>query len=130
MSLQEALDDVIEALQTLVLLLSVHVLHQFNRSPIDFDKCYNDAIAWAVGLNDNVLTNECAFKVINLESDMGNQLDQIGIWSVFPISLPLNSEWVILVIRYGHFQTRKINLTLKVRVCRDTDMIEFHSFKI
>jgi len=112
------------------LLSSVGVLHQFYRSPIDLYKCYDDTIAWAVRLNDDVLTNERAVKVINLKSDMGNQLDQIGIWSVFPISLPLNSEWIVLVIRYGNLQMRKINLTLKVRGCRDTNMIEFHSVEI
>jgi hypothetical protein len=34
------------------------------------------------------------------------------------------------VIRYGNLQMRKINLTLKVRGCRDTNMIEFHSVEI
>ncbi len=111
-------------------LRSFDVLHQFYRSPIDLNKSYDDAIAWAIRLNYDVLANECAVKVINLESNMGNQLDQIGIWSVFPISLPLNSEWIILVIRYGYLQMRKINLALKVRGCRDADMIEFHSIEI
>ena len=111
-------------------LRSVDVLHQFYRGPIDLNKSYDDAIAWAVRLNYDVLANKCAVKIIYLESNMGDQLDKIGIWSVCPISLPLNSEWIILVIRYGYLQMRKINLALKVRSCRDADMIEFHSIEI
>lgn len=111
-------------------LRSVDVLHKFYRSPTDLDKGYDDAIAWAVRLNYDVLASEGAVKVINLESNMGNQLDQIGVWSVFPISLPLNPEWIFLVIRYGYLQMRKINLALEVRGCRNADMVEFHGMRI
>ena len=105
-------------------------LHQFHRRPIDLDKGYENAIARAIRLNDDFLAIEGTVKVINLERNMGNALDQTGVWRVFPISLPLNPEWIVLMIRNRHLQMWKINLAIKLRGCRNADMVEFHKMGI
>jgi hypothetical protein len=102
-----------------VFLRSVDVLHKFYRSPTDLDKGYDDAIAWAVRLNYDVLASEGAVKVINLESNMGNQLDQIGVWSVFPISLPLNPEWIF--ISPSKFAVVGMPIWLNFMACESAD---------
>ena len=93
-----------------MVLCTVDILHQFNRSPIDFDKSDDDTVAWTVGLDNDVFASQGFVKIINFKSNMGDQLDQVGVWSAFPISLSLNPDWIIFVIRYGYLQMRNINL--------------------
>jgi hypothetical protein len=40
-------------------------------------------------------------------------LDDVGIWRVFPIPLPLDAERIVLVIAHGDLQARKIDFSIK-----------------
>jgi len=49
-------------------------------------------------MNDNFLPCKCSIQVIHLEGNVRNLLNKVRIWSVIPITLPLNPKRIALVI--------------------------------
>lgn len=101
-------------------------LHEFNGSPIYLDEGYYNTGTWTVWLYDDLLPHQSCFEIINIKSYMGNFYNQFWIRCIIPIPLPLNSEWVVLVIANGKFKVGQINFAIKSFRCRDSNMVIFH----
>src|SRR5690242_12161860 len=78
-------------------------LKQFDRRTIHFDECDYHPRTWTVGCDDNLVMSNGSRQVIHFERDMRNGLYQVKIRGILPISLPLNSEGIVLVIADRHF---------------------------
>ena len=57
------------------------------------DHGYPDPRAGAVRWNQNLLSNQCGGKIVDLESYMRNGLDRLGIGRIPVKSHPLNATW-------------------------------------
>jgi hypothetical protein len=59
-----------------------------------------------VRFNDDSLSFQRSSEVVNLENEVRNRLDEIRIGRVVPVPLPLDTEWVVAMVAYGHLQVR------------------------
>jgi hypothetical protein len=99
-------------------------LHQLDGCPSDLDEGNPDAWAGAVRFDDDVVTSQRILQVVDLEGDVGNGFHKIGIRRAFPITLPLDTKGIVLMITHRHLQVREWDLALEPRCCRDANVVE------
>jgi hypothetical protein len=79
-------------------------LHQLDRCAAHLDEGHRDAGARLVGLDDDALAGERGVEVVDLERDVGDRLDELGVGGVVPVPLPLDAVRVVLVVADGDSQ--------------------------
>src|SRR6516165_1622222 len=89
-------------------------LHQLHRRSVHFNHGNQHPSTRTVRCNDYLLVADCLRQVVDLEGNVRNGLHQVWIRRVVPVSLPLNAEWVVLVITYRHLQVRQWNLASEI----------------
>jgi hypothetical protein len=92
-------------------------LHQFHRRSVHFNHGNQHPGARTVGRNDYLLASDCLRQIADLEGNVRNGFHEVWIRRVVPVSLPLNAEWVVLVIAYRHLQVWQWNLATEI-CCR------------
>lgn len=60
-----------------------------------------------------MLSRKRTFEVVDLERDVGDGLDEVGVWSVGVIALPLDPELTGPVVADGHLEVRQRDLPVK-----------------
>lgn len=101
-------------------------LQKLYRCAILNDECNNNTITGAIGLNDYFLSFYCISEIINFKRDMRNFLNEIGQIAIHPVSHPLNSIGIGLVIRTIKIKSLNINFILPRCLRRYTGMMIFH----
>lgn len=81
-------------------------LYQLNGRSSHLDKGHADAWARAVRFDEDVLTLQRLLQIVHLEGDVRDRFHQVGIRRAFPISLPLDSKGIVLMITHCHLQVR------------------------
>src|SRR5215469_8111038 len=89
-------------------------LHQLHRRSVHFNHGNQHPSTRTARRNHYLLVADCLRQVVDLEGNVRNGLHQVWIRRVVPVSLPLNAEWVVLVITYRHLQVRQWNLASEI----------------
>jgi hypothetical protein len=77
-----------------------------------------------LGADDHVLAFERKLEIVDLEGDVRDGLDEIGIRSVGVVALPLDPEPARPVIADGHLEVRQRDLSVKALRRRYSDVVE------
>src|ERR1700733_393293 len=101
-------------------------LHQLHRRSVHFNHGNQHASTRTVRRNDHLLIADRLLQVVDLKGNVRNGLHQLWIRRVIPVSLPLNAEWVVLVVAYRHLQMRQWNLAIEICGRRYPDMVVLH----
>src|SRR5271165_2800764 len=101
-------------------------LHQLYRCAVHFNEGDQDTAAWTIGFDDYFLALEGSLKVVHLERNMGDGLHETRIGCVLPVSLPLDTERVILVVADGDLEVREWDLTLEWGRGRNANVVVLH----
>src|SRR6516162_3270729 len=101
-------------------------LHQLHRRSVHFNHGNQHPSTRTVRRNDYLLVADRLRQVVDLEGNVRNGLHQVWIRRVVPVSLPLNAEWVVLMITYRHLQVRQWNLASEICGRRYPDVVVLH----
>ena len=101
-------------------------LHELDGRAVDLDEGDMYPGAWAIQLDYHVLPFQRLYEIVHLESDVRHSLDQLWVWGIVPVALPLDAEGIVEVIADSHLQVGKRDLALEGLRCWDADVVVLH----